>query len=1010
LIYKKNENYLPSLLKIKDRMLNLLRKNQIKAIESSLDNDFESGIHFHATGSGKSWISMCLIDLFNEKYPKANIMWICEKKSILIEQFSSNNIKERNFTNILKKFHLLNYSEIKQKDWFNSVNTSKFWGKPVLLIINRAFLTSSEKYKKIKLDFHLIIHDECHSISNKTTQTFYQYNLSKAIIPKCIGFSATPNQELEPFKKIISSYSIYDSFIDEVIVPPKIKLFTSNDTLSQTDILLSIKEIINNSNIPYKKIIIWCGMIELCVNMAKLWKDYFQDYLICIDTSDESIQNLYKGYTDFERAESMAILFCACKHREGSDIKNLDCCVFLDKVENRCPKVFVQCIGRVLRLDKERKKMFGLVIDVKAKSSFTICSNINSYLNIEDNIFPWKYDYDKVVTNSKLIKINSLTMIQPSLHQEEIDESSKTIFDTEKKYEISDITSLFIREIPNEKEYTERLDYELNMIHKKNLISHLLQAIEILKITKSIPHVTRGSCGSSLVCYLLGISHTDPVKYNIKFARFLNEYRNNLPDIDLDFPHNLRDEVFLKIELNWPGKIARISNHVYYHDKSALRQAIRNAGIHKFIGKNEIEKEIAKMPKDTRDFIKNEKKRLEDTFRCYSLHCGGIVYYPEGVPKELLLNEKKDKILYQVSLNKIDIAKDKNFKIDILSSRAISQLYEINKYKPIYFENFEYDEKTAQLLSSGDNLGITLAESPLMRKALMKIKPKSIYDIAVCLSIIRPAAKDARNIESHENFDDYIIFDDDAIDIISKDFNVSDADADKFRRGFAKGDKEVIADFKILISHLSKGQQYEILKKLSNLSRYGFCKSHAFSYAQLVWKLAYMKANHPKEFWRATLNNCQSSYKKWVHLYEAKLNGIDLNKEKLNKDDVSIYALNRRKKIENFDVFQQLRNYGYWNMVNNDFFPGCYYYKKDDSYHFNGIIASMRMKNNPNPKEKTKYAMLFIGVGSRKYIQVNIDKIKYIDSKKIGIMGIGKPVSDLDKMCDIITTDNFTFF
>jgi len=109
--------------------------------------------------------------------------------------------------------------------------------------------------------------------------------------------------------------------------------------------------------------------------------------------------------------------------------------------------------------------------------------------------------------------------------------------------------------------------------------------MQILHLTKSIPHVTRGSCGSSLVCYMLGISHIDPVKNNIKFARFLTEHRNNLPDIDLDFPHNMRDEVFLKIGLTWPGKVARISNHVYYHDKSAIRQAIRNAGIHKFIGK-----------------------------------------------------------------------------------------------------------------------------------------------------------------------------------------------------------------------------------------------------------------------------------------------------------------------------------------------------------------------------------------------------------------------------------------
>jgi len=137
--------------------------------------------------------------------------------------------------------------------------------------------------------------------------------------------------------------------------------------------------------------------------------------------------------------------------------------------------------------------------------------------------------------------------------------------------ELPDIRSLFICEVPNDPKYTERLEYELALIEEKKLASYLIQAIQILNITKNMPHITRGSCGSSLVCYLLGISHVDPVYYNIKFARFLNEYRNNLPDIDLDFPHNLRNEVFLKIELEWGNQVARISNHVYYHEKSAVR-------------------------------------------------------------------------------------------------------------------------------------------------------------------------------------------------------------------------------------------------------------------------------------------------------------------------------------------------------------------------------------------------------------------------------------------------------
>ena len=989
-------------------MINL-RENQINAVQVSLNNDFQSGIHFHATGTGKSWIAMNIINQFNIKYSLHNIMWICEKKSILIEQFSKNNIKERNFLSILKKFNVLNFSDFKLNDWYNSVNSSKFWNKPLLLIINRAYLVSNDKYKNIKIPIHLIIHDECHTIVSETTQLFYNHMLNSSSIPKCIGFSATPNLSYTPFDNILSSYSIYDAFMDDIIVPPKIKWFTCDHNIEYDEIVFLIKEMIEKPNIIYKKIIVWCGMIELCKEMAILWKKYFEDYLICIDTSETNKTSDFKNYDHFREIENKAILFCACKHREGSDIKNLDCCIFLDKVENRSSKVFVQSIGRVLRLDSNKLKQFGLIIDIKAKNSYSLCNNLSTYLNLPKNIFPWKYNYIKMNFHDKLIKINTLTMTKDNLISKNITEN----YDNNSEYDNNDnnndkkinLQSLFIRKIPDTVIYKERLNYELKLLESKNLISHILQAIQILKITENIPHVTRGSCGSSLICYLLGISHIDPVLNNIKFSRFLNEYRNNLPDIDLDFPHNLRDEVFLKIELQWPGKVARISNHVYYHDKSSLRQAIRNAGINKFIPKNDIEKEIKSLPKSMQVFINEEKNRINNTFRYYSLHCGGIVYYPEGVPDDILIN-KNNSAIKQIKMNKVDIAKEQNFKIDILSSRALSQLYEMNQFKLISFEEFKYDEETFEMLHKGDNIGITLAESPLIRSAFIKFKPKSLYDIAVCLSIIRPAAKDARNIKPDFDINNSIIFDDDAIDIISKISNVSEADADKYRRAFSKGDSKGINEFKKTISHLEKDQQKNIMRQLSNLSRYGFCKAHAYSYAQLVWQLAYMKKHHPYNFWKATLNNCDSSYKKWVHLYEAKLAHVDICNKNLKKDDVSIYAKNRRKKIKLYTPLEQLKIYGYWNMMNDDFFPGCYWHINEDVYYFNGIIASSRLKKYG----KNSILMLFIGVDKHKYVQININNIKYFSNKKVGIKGSGKCLTQLDKDCNIINCDKYIFY
>jgi DNA polymerase III alpha subunit len=404
-----------------------------------------------------------------------------------------------------------------------------------------------------------------------------------------------------------------------------------------------------------------------------------------------------------------------------------------------------------------------------------------------------------------------------------------------------------------------------------------------------------------------------------------------------------------------------------------------------------------------------EKNNLENTFRCYSLHCGGIVYYPEGIPSELLLHSDKqinNGALKQVTMNKYDVSKEQNFKIDILSSRALSQCYETHRYREIAFEEFQYDEKTFAMLHSGDNIGIILGESPLMRKAFLQVQPKDLYGLAVCLSIIRPAAMDARQCIDTIDFNNNIIFDDDAIDIISKTLRVDDETADKYRRAFAKRDKEGIEEFKSRIQNYPREKQKEIMKKLSNLSQYGFCKAHAFSYAQLIWKLAYMKAHHPYEFWKATLNNCQSSYRKWVHFYEAKIAGVDYSKQLLRKDDVSIYALNRRKKIETCTQIQQLQKYGYWIMKTDDFFPGCYYRREDDTYYFNGIIASHRVTKF----KKNKKLMVFLGVGKCKYIQLNIENIKYFDIKKVGVEGVGTCLTDVDEKCSIITATKYKYY
>ena len=358
------------------------------------------------------------------------------------------------------------------------------------------------------------------------------------------------------------------------------------------------------------------------------------------------------------------------------------------------------------------------------------------------------------------------------------------------------------------------------MISSKNLCSYLIRAVNILEMTDYIPHVTRGSCGSSLVCYLLGISNVDPVKFNISFARFLNNYRDSLPDIDFDFPHYLRDEVFLKLELQWPNQVARISNHVHWHEKSALREAIRKIGINKQIPKDELQTFINNLSQEQKDAIYKHQEELDNTFRHYSLHCGGIVFFHKGIPDELRLNKKT---LSQIIYDKNDVSKTKNFKIDILSSRGISQLIGIVG-RNIQFHDCPFDEKTYHLLQSGDNIGVTLAESPLMRKALLMIKPKSITDLAICLAIIRPAVKDTRKKYHDIDYETKFIFDDDAITLLSKYLKIDEDLADKFRRCITKDkwDKKTKSMFDELLCTLGERKETYLLEQLKNLRMYSF--------------------------------------------------------------------------------------------------------------------------------------------------------------------------------------------
>jgi DNA polymerase III alpha subunit len=556
----------------------------------------------------------------------------------------------------------------------------------------------------------------------------------------------------------------------------------------------------------------------------------------------------------------------------------------------------------------------------------------------------------------------------------------------------------FVRKLPKKDDYLIRLCIELTLIIKKNLVPHLLQVIEILELVKDIPHIIRGSSGSSLVCYCLGISPFDPVKEKVSFARFLNDERDNLPDVDMDFPYNRREEVFERINKKWPGSVARISNHLHYKEKSALREAFRIMGHRKLIPKNEISYNY--IP-EWKDEITKLTKDLLGEFRGYSLHCGGIIIYPNGVPKDLLLDTK---VKNQIKYDKRDVEKKGHFKIDILSNRGLAQLLDVDKRDLLDYP--ETDDNITKLFETGNNLGLTFAESPAMRKVLSIVKPKNIQDVAMCLALIRPAAAGngrksgalARAAMGQSSID--IIYDDDAINYIKKLTNTTDGKADMYRKAFAKGKKKKLEFFNKMLSQFGYNDTKVnyINNNLSQLKKYSFCKSHALSYAKLVWALAYQKVYKPQEFWISTLNHCHSMYKQWVHFNQAKSSGIKLTlgrKPWILKDNTLISKNNiynnikdnvkiKRKKLnkvkgltvnqaENKSSSFQFKNFGYW--ISDEFMPDMYLLISSENIQplkvkFKGLIACGRIYNKYDGR-----TFLTIGYDNNRFLDVTIKGI-----------------------------------
>jgi DNA polymerase-3 subunit alpha len=525
--------------------------------------------------------------------------------------------------------------------------------------------------------------------------------------------------------------------------------------------------------------------------------------------------------------------------------------------------------------------------------------------------------------------------------------------------ELETLVGKFVRQLPAGSAYEQRLEEELELIAKLGFAKHFLRVVEILNLTRDIPHMTRGSAGSSLICYLLGISDVDPVHENIPLSRFMNPKRDDLPDIDLDFPHWQQETVMNRIYKNWPGQSARVSNYVTYKEKSAVREAAKRFGAKGRLPRNiDLEKVVPEFAEDAKKLA----NKLLGKKRCISKHCGGILIFDRPVPRSLINGEN------QILLDKHEIEDLEHFKIDILANRGLSQLYEIEPNMGL-LDYPEYDEKTAELLSTGNVLGVTQAESPAMRRLLRAIRPQRREDCVLATALIRPVATQGRRKASFfqdwskDCLNDTIVFEDDAILLISKLLGCNHYEADMWRRAFAKKNEEKIYEFMDLMGNHENRD--EIFLALNELSNFGLCRAHAINLGRLIWAIAYQKAHNPEKFWRATLKHCQGSYSRWVYHHEAKLAG-------------AVHSVYEGNEVS------ELMAHGHWH--SHRFLPVCDEVRRPGEVEFCGLVANYRVFKS-KPKEYITFVT--VGTGNGRYLDVILDKAMSFQDQPI-LWGVGQ--------------------
>jgi error-prone DNA polymerase len=479
----------------------------------------------------------------------------------------------------------------------------------------------------------------------------------------------------------------------------------------------------------------------------------------------------------------------------------------------------------------------------------------------------------------------------------------------------------------------QQLDHELEVIGRTGLAEYFLIVWDICRYAhqRGIPAQGRGSAANSLVAYVLDITRVDPIAHNLLFERFLSEEANTMPDIDVDFSADHREEVIEYVYDKYGEEhTAMVCNVVTFRARSAVRDVGKALGfplpLLDQVAKALDTRRASRVEEDLERVNGLAEKathlpwrqllelcREIDSFpRHLSIHVGGMIVTAKPLVEIAPLERATMPGRVVVQFNKDDVEDLGLIKIDLLSLRTLSLVYEAvqliqeHRGEELDLESIPLDDPVVyDMLCRADTIGTFQVESRAQAQTLPRMRPQKFEDIVVEVALIRPGPLQGNMVNPylqrragleevtyiHPALEPalaetmgVIIFQEQILKVAMIIAGFTPGEADLLRRAISRSrSREAMEKLRgrfvegALAKGLDEDTAQAVFDQLAGFAEFGFCKSHAAAFARTAYETLYLKAHYPAEFFCALLNaQPMGFYSPAVVVGDAKRHGVKI--------------------------------------------------------------------------------------------------------------------------------------